>query len=82
MLIWHLEEEGTMSTISWAYIERHGCPGENFGVLQVKTIWTVLLRNFEFEVPGNTMPVPDYTNLVVGPTQPALIRYKRRATPL
>jgi len=57
---------------------RHGCPGENFGVLQNKAIWTVLLRNFEFEIPDGKLPVPDYTNLVIGPKQPALIRYRRR----
>jgi len=57
---------------------RHGCPGENFGILQIKTIWTVLLREFEFEIPGGKMPTPDYTNLVVGPHIPATITYRRK----
>jgi len=81
----HRFERGEHNAVPYAYLSfgggRHGCPGENFGILQVKTIWTVLLRSFEFEVPGK-MPVPDYTNLVVGPAQPSLIRYKRRSNPL
>jgi sterol 14-demethylase len=57
---------------------KHGCPGERFGILQVKTIWCVLLRTFEFDLVGD-VPPPDYTNLVVGPLQPASIKYKRIA---
>jgi len=60
---------------------KHGCPGERFGILQIKTFWSYLLRNFEFEAVGK-FPVPDYTNLVVGPAHPAMMRYKRRAVPL
>lgn len=41
-----------------------------------------MLREFEFEFGRQGMPVPDYTNLVVGPTQPAWIKYKRRDVPL
>jgi sterol 14-demethylase len=31
---------------------RHGCMGETFAYMQIKTIWSVLLRNFEFELVG------------------------------
>jgi len=58
---------------------RHGCPGEPFAILQIKTLWTVLLRNFDLEAVG-ALPVPDYTNLVVGPKQPCKISYKRKVT--
>jgi len=55
---------------------RHGCMGEQFAYLQVKTIWSVLLRNFELEL-GGELPLPDYKAMVVGPKHPCLIKYKR-----
>jgi sterol 14-demethylase len=59
---------------------RHGCPGENFGIIQIKTLWTILLRNFNFEMAAKELPPADYTNLVVGPKQPATLRYTRKTT--
>ncbi len=56
---------------------RHGCPGEKFGVLQVKTVLSVFFRNFDFELVGD-FPVPDYTSLVVGPRQPCMVKYTRK----
>lgn len=47
---------------------RHGCIGEMFGIQQVKTIWTVLLRDFKWD--NMPVPPPDYTSLVVGPLPP------------
>eukprot|EP01104_Vermistella_antarctica_P006101 TRINITY_DN16834_c0_g1_i1.p1 TRINITY_DN16834_c0_g1~~TRINITY_DN16834_c0_g1_i1.p1 ORF type:complete len:520 (+),score=110.83 TRINITY_DN16834_c0_g1_i1:80-1561(+) len=55
---------------------RHGCMGEQFAYLQVKTIWSVLFRKFKFEAVG-PLPEPDYTALVVGPKFPCKLRYKR-----
>lgn len=54
---------------------RHGCMGENFAYLQIKTIWSVLLRNFDIELVGE-LPKPDYTAMVVGacPNQPCNMR--------
>jgi len=70
----------------YAYISfgggRHGCPGENFAITQIKTVWTVILRTYELEMGEGGMPVPDYQNMVVGPTQPAFIKYKKRTVPL
>lgn len=60
---------------------KHGCPGERFGILQIKTVWSYLLRNYDMELVGK-FPVPDYTNLVVGPVQPTYVRYKKKAVPL
>lgn len=78
-------DRGEDKTLPYAYISfgggRHGCPGENFAITQIKTVWTVILRTYELEF-GNGMPVPDYNNLVVGPLQPCLIKYKKRAVPL
>lgn len=55
---------------------RHGCMGEQFAYLQIKTIWSVLLRNFDMEVIGD-IPEPNYKAMVVGPKACA-IRYKRK----
>jgi len=77
----HRFDRGEHLAIPYAFLAfgggRHGCPGENFGIMQVKTIWTVLLREFDFETVGE-LPNPDYTTMVVGPKQPAMIRYIRK----
>ncbi|CAD7702260.1 unnamed protein product [Ostreobium quekettii] len=55
---------------------RHGCMGYNFAFIQIKTIWSYLIRNFEFEM-VDSFPEPDYEGLVIGPKQ-SHIRYRRR----
>ncbi len=57
---------------------RHGCIGMTFAYLQIKTIWSVLLRRFELELlqPGAE---PDYTTFVVAPRQPCVMGYRRRS---
>jgi sterol 14-demethylase len=67
------------STISFGG-GKHGCPGENFGVLQIKTLWSVLLNSYDVEFPP--VPPADYTSLVAGPKPPVMIRYKKRTSPL
>ena len=59
---------------------RHGCMGTNFAYLQIKTILSVILRNFEVDL-VDTFPEPDYTSMVVAP-KPCRIHFRRRATPL
>ncbi|VAH93151.1 unnamed protein product [Triticum turgidum subsp. durum] len=44
---------------------RHGCLGEPFAYLQIKAIWTHLLRNFEFEL-VSPFPENDWNAMVVG----------------
>jgi len=70
----------------YAYISfgggRHGCPGENFAITQIKTVWTVILRTFELEMGDQGMPLPDYNTMVVGPAHPCMIKYRRRDVPL
>jgi sterol 14-demethylase len=56
---------------------RHGCMGEQFAYMQIKTIWSVLLRNFDMEL-VSPLPVPDFEAMVVGPKGECKIRYKRR----
>mmetsp|Transcript_22439 Transcript_22439/g.63017 ORF Transcript_22439/g.63017 Transcript_22439/m.63017 type:complete len:486 (-) Transcript_22439:298-1755(-) len=59
---------------------RHNCLGEQFGYLQVKTIWSTLLRNYKFEL-VDPFPEPDFTALVVGP-KACRVRYTRLSSPL
>ncbi|KAL3157764.1 hypothetical protein ABBQ32_012190 [Trebouxia sp. C0010 RCD-2024] len=55
---------------------RHGCMGTNFAYLQIKTILSIMLRNFEMEL-VDPFPEADYTSMVVGP-KPCRIHFRRR----
>jgi sterol 14-demethylase len=55
---------------------RHGCMGQNFAYLQIKTIWSVLLRNFDFEL-LDPVPEPNYTSMVIMP-KPCRVRFTRK----
>lgn len=55
---------------------RHGCIGSNFAYLQIKTIWSVLMRNFEFEL-LDPVPEPEYNAMVIAP-KACRVRYTRR----
>ncbi|KYQ90552.1 cytochrome P450 family protein [Tieghemostelium lacteum] len=55
---------------------KHGCPGENFGILQIKTIWTVLSQKYNLEV--GPVPPTDFTSLVAGPKGPCMVKYSRK----
>ncbi|KAF3784195.1 Sterol 14-demethylase [Nymphaea thermarum] len=56
---------------------RHGCLGEPFAYLQIKTIWSHLLRNFEFEL-LSPFPETDWNAMVVGVKGNVMVKYKRR----
>lgn len=56
---------------------RHGCLGEPFAYLQIKAIWSHLLRNFEFEL-VSPFPETDWNAMVVGVKGKVMVRYKRR----
>ncbi|XP_051180165.1 obtusifoliol 14-alpha demethylase [Lolium perenne] len=56
---------------------RHGCLGEPFAYLQIKAIWTHLLRNFEFEL-VSPFPESDWNAMVVGIKDKVMVNYKRR----
>lgn len=57
---------------------RHGCPGENFGLIQIKTLWSVMFNTYDIELPP--VPLPDYTSLVAGPKGPVMIKYKKKSS--
>jgi len=59
---------------------KHGCPGENFGIFQVKSIWTILLTKYDIEFVNPGMPPLDFQSLVIGPKAPTLVRYKKKAS--
>jgi sterol 14-demethylase len=69
--------------IDYAYIPfgggRHKCMGNAFALLQVKAILAVLLRHYEFELAGDPIG-EDFHGLVVGPTEPCRLRYRRRSS--
>ncbi|KAL0924121.1 hypothetical protein M5K25_004930 [Dendrobium thyrsiflorum] len=56
---------------------RHGCLGEPFAYLQIKAIWSHLLRNFDFEL-ISPFPEIDWNAMVVGVKGEVMVRYKRR----
>lgn len=57
----------------------HACLGQQFGLLQVKTIVSILLRNYDLEPVDNEMPEPDFEAMVVGPHNHLRVRYRKRA---
>src|SRR5690606_21978970 len=57
------------------------CVGNAFAILQVKVIFSILLRNYEFELAG---PSGEYAeimpSLILRPSDPCILRYRRRAS--
>jgi sterol 14alpha-demethylase len=70
------EKKNPMSWISFGG-GRHRCMGIVFAQLQLRAIWSHLLRNFDFELVESKYE-PDYERLLVGPRLPCRARYKRR----
>lgn len=68
----------------WTYIPfgagRHRCVGAPFAAMQIKAIFSVLLRDFEFEMaqPAESYQ-NDHTKMVVQLKQPARVRFTRRS---
>lgn len=58
----------------------HQCMGQQFGLLQVKTIVSVLLRNYKIETLTSEFPEPDYTAMVVGPKNHCKVRLVKLPT--
>jgi sterol 14-demethylase len=56
----------------------HSCMGQNFAFLQVKTIISVLLREYELERVEPGMPDIGYDDMVVGPKGDCTVRYRKR----
>lgn len=58
---------------------RHRCMGIMFAQLQLRALWSHLLRNFDFETVQGEVYEPDYARLLVGPRHPCRLRYRRRS---
>uniref|UniRef100_A0A8C5DKM1 Lanosterol 14-alpha demethylase n=1 Tax=Gouania willdenowi TaxID=441366 RepID=A0A8C5DKM1_GOUWI len=56
---------------------RHRCIGENFAYVQIKTIWSTMLRMYEFDLVDGYFPTINYTTMIHTPHNP-VIRYSRR----
>ena len=57
---------------------RHACMGQQFGMIQIVTLLSVLLRNFELTPATSKFPEPDYTAMVVGPKNHCTVKYTKR----
>jgi len=70
-------------TNRWTWIPfgagRHRCVGAAFATMQIKAIFSVLLREYEFEMaqPADTYR-NDHTKMVVQLDRPAKVRYRKR----
>jgi sterol 14-demethylase len=56
----------------------HSCMGQNFAYMQVKTILSILFREYEIERLSPKMPDCAYEDMVVGPKGDCTVRYKKR----
>lgn len=56
----------------------HSCMGQTFAFVQVKTILSILFREYEMELLGDKFPEQDFEAMVVGPKGDCRVRYKRR----
>eukprot|EP00062_Callorhinchus_milii_P012507 gi/632959628/ref/XP_007895734.1/ PREDICTED: lanosterol 14-alpha demethylase [Callorhinchus milii] len=56
---------------------RHRCIGENFAYVQIKTIWSTLLRLYQFDLVDGYFPTVNYTTMIHTPNNP-IIQYKKR----
>ncbi|MFE5288264.1 cytochrome P450 [Nocardia sp. NPDC056611] len=61
---------------------RHRCVGAAFALMQLKAIFSILLRDWEFELaqPSDSYR-NDHSKMVVQLEQPCAVRYRRRARP-
>ncbi len=58
---------------------RHKCSGNAFAMLQLKAIYSILLRRYNFElVNASDSYQDDYKQMVVQPGSPCLVRYTKR----
>ena len=55
----------------------HGCIGLAFAQQQLKIIWSLLLRRFDLEAMQPLGPA-DHSTFVARPSDPCVIRYRRR----
>lgn len=58
---------------------KHKCSGNAFAMFQIKAIFAVLLRRYDFElVDAPETYVDNYSDMIVQPKSPCRVRYRRR----
>jgi len=73
-------EEGKESGFYAFSTGSHYCLGEKFAYLQVKTIWSVILRNYDVQLIGTVKDYPvDNKTLMAGPIKPVKITFKKKS---
>ena len=83
LLDWYAEPRQEDLVNRWTWIPfgagRHRCAGANFAMIQLKAIFSVLLRDWTFEL---AQPPASYRNdhskMVVQLARPCVVRYRRR----
>jgi sterol 14-demethylase len=58
---------------------KHKCSGNAFALFQIKAIFAILLRRYEFELVDDADSYRDnYNDMIVQPVSPCRVRYRRR----
>jgi len=57
----------------------HSCMGQNFAFLQVKTILSIIFREYDVKKVADDMPAIGYDDMVVGPKGDCRVRYTQRS---
>ncbi|KAK3118937.1 hypothetical protein QOZ80_9BG0710950 [Eleusine coracana subsp. coracana] len=60
---------------------RHACIGESYAYMQIKVIWSHLLRNFELKL-ETPFPETNWNKIVPEPKGEVTVSYKRRLLPI
>ncbi len=75
------ERQEDKQAFSWVAFGggRHKCSGNAFAMLQLKAIYAILLRRYQFELVNPPESYQDdYKQMVVQPGSPCLVRYTKR----
>lgn len=56
----------------------HSCMGQNFAFLQVKTIMSIMFREYDIEMVAPKLPDINYEDMVVGPKGDCRVRFTKR----
>jgi sterol 14-demethylase len=56
---------------------RHACLGKDFAYMQIKVIWSHLLRNFDLEL-VSPFPEEECEKFIRGPRGKVMVSYRRR----
>ncbi len=72
----HLEKGGKFKWVPFG-AGRHRCIGFEFAQIQIRCIWSTLIRKYEFELPKGKVPPVNFRTMIHTPLEPE-IRYRAR----